>query len=679
MKEQDLMRALGNLPQDMLEEFEEWQANGTPLTGDAETEEPCIRETKTTMQRNSGAAKTRPWTIGICAAMAACLIMAVSVGKEAIGGKSDLMRAGYSAGESDAVQEMAEISHDNFDEIRINCMETAVKQNSEDAPYSLSAQIIRTPEQAQPVIDMLTPEDPADNSAERLLSLLDADALASQDVIFFGIPEDQFAGSAYGAEVSCRCMEITRDGMLTFDAVCMQHIAPEQTDRAKEFISYYGVAVEKNVVPDLTGFALRTSKFRSEYLPDGIREQEAGWDEKLRDYREKYEDEWKAYRARCEEQEGFKLWLEKEPVVPENAVEVTEQQVEAPFYAWYWVHYAGNDIEVPAGGRLEVLHNADEAAAFLTQSGQQPEDMTYFLSREWFTGDIAPSMEEDAACEPHDVLFVGIPKSEMPENVVSWSFCDASVTPSGKLHLVCNVLTGSSPEYLTDADAENFYFFLSVPQGRLPEITEWSVTFDDYHTDAQPDASVQNGEKDYKEWVWEQGTAQSYMAASVCDKYIYPVPEVQPGIVTVQGSQIRYWPGAETVAGASLLTGTDADQAWGIDWKTTSIEGVDLSKYDMIEIALPTEYANAAYSLTDMKISADGVLSLTCNISRDTQEQAETGAMIFRLLMPNDSVPNITGIQVQNEVFEQADDPNENDEYPFLQKASRMMTIQVEK
>ena len=185
MKDQDLMRALGNLPQDMLDEFAEWNANGTPLSGSgAENTAEITRanDAISAKKRDSSVTKSRPWTIGICAAMAACLVAAVSVGREAISRSKDSMSVGYSAGDSVETEVLTELSHDNYDEIKMNGMNTATKRNRADAPYSLSAQIIRTPEQAQSVIDFLTPEDPADNSAELLLAMLDADALAEQDL-----------------------------------------------------------------------------------------------------------------------------------------------------------------------------------------------------------------------------------------------------------------------------------------------------------------------------------------------------------------------------------------------------------------------------------------------------------------------------------------------------------------
>ena len=675
MKDQDLMRALGNLPQDMLDEFAEWNENGTPLSGsDAESTAEITRanDVISAKKRDISVTKSRPWKIGICAAMAACLVMAVSVGREAISRSKDSMSVGYSAGDSVETEVLTELSHDNYDEIKMNGMNTATKRNRADAPYSLSAQIIRTPEQAQSVIDFLTPEDPADNSAELLLAMLDADALAEQDVIFFGIPQEQFAGDASGAAVAYRCVEITRDGKLTLDAVCMQHISPEPSDRAKEYINYYGIAVEKNVLPDLTDFSLRLTKFRAENMPQDVKLEKDGWRlEKYREYQAKYGDEWKAFNAFSQNQEGFRLWLEKEQTAPENPeVQVVEQVIGEPFYAWYWHHYSGDDIAVPAGGRLEVLHNAEEAAAFLTNSGQQPKELAEYMNAAWFAGEGEPLMEGDTSCEPHDVIFVGIPAREMPENVISWSYRDGTVTPSGRLHLVCNVMTGSGEQAEPVADGENFYFFMSVPKGRLPEITEWSVTFDEFHSDAAVYSTEQDGQAHYKDWLMEQPVTQSYWAASLCQKYIRPVPDVQPDTVTVQGSRIMHISDTETEASASVLT-YKSDAA-------AEITDVDWEKYDVVQITLPSDDARAAVSITDLAIDADGILSLNYNIGKQEQEYAETGAFSFRLLVPKGTVPPITGINAETVVYEKSYEPDEDtDEYTFIHKSSGLMTIDI--
>ena len=116
MKDQDLMRALGNLPQDMLYEFAEWNENGTPLSGsDAESTAEITRENDviSAKKRDISAAKSRPWKIGIFAAVTACAVVAVSVG----GGIISLdkqMQAGSNAGTSMSEQ----IAENTADEIQ---------------------------------------------------------------------------------------------------------------------------------------------------------------------------------------------------------------------------------------------------------------------------------------------------------------------------------------------------------------------------------------------------------------------------------------------------------------------------------------------------------------------------------------------------------------------------------
>ena len=106
MKEQDIIKALGNLPQDMLDELTEWQQSGVPLTdalpeldsdSPARTEKPVIvqrrnRAMKQKQKKSAAPLRLLPWTAGMTAAIAACAFVAASVGKEAI---SRQQNAGY--------------------------------------------------------------------------------------------------------------------------------------------------------------------------------------------------------------------------------------------------------------------------------------------------------------------------------------------------------------------------------------------------------------------------------------------------------------------------------------------------------------------------------------------------------------------------------------------------------
>ena len=325
MKEKDFMRALGNLPQDMLDEFAEWQANGTPISGGEQAHGGSvirIHDTKSAKKHENSAAKTRPWTIGICAAMAACLVMAVSVGKEAVGRSRDAMSAGYSAGETDAIGETAEHPHDHFDEIEMGEIVTATIPEKR----ATWAKLIREPEDAELIVPLITPEDPEDQTGENIRGMLTEDFLAEHDVVIMSLLESDLADDTNGWQSVYRCIEVTRDGKLTLDVLCMQHLNPDFVpEHQMDHTHYHAFAVEKGVLPEITQFDLRAQKFRS-VQPE--------YDET--------DPEWQKYRQLEANVDSFRLWLEKAPEVievPEDAELIEAAQNDDAF----------SSISVPSG------------------------------------------------------------------------------------------------------------------------------------------------------------------------------------------------------------------------------------------------------------------------------------------------------------------------------------------
>lgn len=656
MKDQDLMRALGNLPQDMLDEFAEWNENGTPLSGAESTAEITrANDVISVKKRDISVTRSRPWKIGVFAVVAACTVVAVSVG----GGIISLdkqMQVGSNAGTSMSEQ----IAENTADEIQTTdeahtpvpldepvLSFSGVSDIYPDVPQEGAVQVIRSMDDMQTLISQTN--DPLQSDADIYTNNGINEALfAERDLLYFAVKQSDFSDNLCAASFCGG--ELADDGTLTLlFSELIEENPPEDFQQYPEDLNcYYFYSVSKDALPDISRINVKLESF---YQTDASQEN--------RDY------------IMSIPQQLTITWENRKPIIPEKPeVQVVEQVIGEPFYAWYWHHYSGDDIEVPAGGRLEVLHNAEEAAAYLTNSGQQPKELAEYMNAAWFAGEGEPLMEGDTSCEPHDVIFVGIPAREMPENVISWSYRDGTVTPSGRLHLVCNVMTGSGEQAEPIAHGENFYFFMSVPKGRLPEITEWSVTFDEFHADAAVYSTEQDGQEHYKDWLMEQPVTQSYWAASLCQKYIRPVPDVQPDTVTVQGSRIMYISDTETEASASVLT-YKSDAA-------AEITDVDWEKYDVVQITMPSDDARAAVSITDLAIDADGILSLNYNIGKQEQEYAETGAFSFRLLVPQGTVPPITGINAETVVYEKSYEPDEDtDEYTFIHKSSGLMTIDI--
>ena len=124
MRGQDLMQILSALPQDMLDELDEWQKSGAPLTGEkpenaapARTEKPVVTQRRNSNMKPKAAnapARLRAWTAGIAAAVVICAAVAVPVGKEAVR-RAQQNNAGYAESEGQPVAELSETASKAID------------------------------------------------------------------------------------------------------------------------------------------------------------------------------------------------------------------------------------------------------------------------------------------------------------------------------------------------------------------------------------------------------------------------------------------------------------------------------------------------------------------------------------------------------------------------------------
>ena len=138
--------------------------------------------------------------------------------------------------------------------------------------------------------------------------------------------------------------------------------------------------------------------------------------------------------------------------------------------------------------------------------------------------------------EPHDIIFIGVPAKDLPQNMISWDYHNGTVTRSGKLHLDFSVMTLCDDAMAVMSvdkqydDDTNFYYFISVPEGVMPDLTGWELSFTEYHSDAMPDENV----IDKPDEIGTDGMTRAH--AWLCS-----LPEYQDWESSVVGSKYITW------------------------------------------------------------------------------------------------------------------------------------------
>lgn len=723
MKEHDFLSALGKVPQEMLDELAQWQESGTPLTdhlpeldtSDPATEpvtEPEIRQRrnkpmKQTRKQNAPPVRLLPWTVGIGAAMTACLVAAVSVGREAIG-RQDSMQTGFSNGDSTiGLSEQMP-----YEEIAIekpgwfNGDEIAV-------PDEGLVQVVRNMDDAAPLIEVLSAEY-SEGAAFTMSDYLNADWLAAYDVVLMGYQDECYPDSTfYGYHDGT----VTEEGELRLEFSIFTMIPSPETKveiEKQPYNHYYFFSVPKEVLPAITEWELIFAEYSLGERTEDVLFDMLNDDGTLSEYLTS-NPVYQNYNASVEGQR----YLRKLPAktdVPEDCVEIVEVEAEPlpePLLAGNWNHYKGNDISIPADGTVAVIRTPEDAKAYRTFGNQRDEWLQITLSNPWLEG------SDDGETEPHDVIFIGMPANKMPDNTTRWNYHAGTVTPSGKLHLDFSVLSlNEMPEAIDYDNTTNFYYFISVPKGALPEITEWDVTFTEYRSDDYPDAatlakphvaSKAGGNTPLEDWLYSLPEFDNFMHSVLCGKYINWAYDDEPNTVESVGAvainlDVPVSRGYGNVIADADAGHTDAYLNYVFDQESSAYAGVadtvegyrvlrdalDLGnlelvvdrseQVDVLMLVLPVYAADASTAITDMQISADGVLSVTLNENYRTSNvdtSQDTAAVVWQIMVPHGSVPKITAINLNRELIKDTSDDSLEDRLEFISAAGRMHTIQL--
>ena len=345
-----------------------------------------------------------------------------------------------------------------------------------------------------------------------------------------------------------------------------------------------------------------------------------------------------------------------------------EQVPENAFYAWYWTGYRGDDISLE-GRTIAVIRTAADCKPYLTGSGQQDETtLEAVLSADW----LEQAYPENEAItdpvsggqiysdgQPHDVIFIGIPENELPHNTVRLVYHNGTLTPSGKLHIDISILTvtdeiaAALPADMQCSGSKCRYFFVSVPDGELPELSDADITFTAYHADALPPEYA----ADSSDTVWFDSlpAVQNWWGSVLGSKYIYRIPEAQQNILPVADTSVR-------------VTDEPSMMQQAREYRSEILPVDD--ETDELRLVLPVHDASAITALSDVRVSADGIISLTLNECYDSQnidEEKDNACVCWQMRIPKGSLPEISGGSLNRVTM--------YDETEFMHIAGQMLTI----
>ena len=676
MKEQDLIQALGSLPQDLLDELDEWQKSGAPLTGaepennaPARTGKPVItqRRNQTMKQKTEKTpARLRAWTAGIAAAVVLCTAVAVPVGREAVR-RAQQSNAGFA--ESEPAEPVTEVSAETWI-VPDGCTFFHWEDKSDLAGYY---DCLPADTKLYAFLDELGEEQPPLEAGRlkpgNVRHFVYGEDDEVYDIYFIGLPMQEAPDNP--EDLALIAGTLTQSGKLhlqigalTDAEQAVRYFETEKRQYAQPNTAFV-FAVPEGALPEITEVSTSYDEIPLEPFLTDAPEAES---ERL---------EWFVHLV---EQNSWLITANGEPgirlIADEPAEEIltaeqpdNSQSPDDAFYAWFWTGYSGNDIPLD-GITVDVIRTAADGKSYLTESGQQDQStLATVLSEEWLEQaypeseaitDPVSGRQINSDGQPHDVIFIGIPADALPRNAVTQNYHSGTLTPSGKLHIDITALTFLDeampllPEERQFDESLNRYFFITVPAGELPETIEPTVSITEYHTDLMPPESLATPQAVW-DWYIQCPAGQSWLASVVGNKFIHRIPD-EPETVPVQ------------YAYSCLLTETER-----IETEPGKDAFCDYdSETGKIGLTLPVHNAAAAAALTDLHISADGVLSLTLNeLCRSGSDLTQDTAYItWDLYVPKGSLPEITDIRLDRNTL--------SDEEAFMDIAGQLITVTKE-
>ncbi|MCQ2407193.1 MAG: hypothetical protein MJ065_01535 [Oscillospiraceae bacterium] len=359
---------------------------------------------------------------------------------------------------------------------------------------------------------------------------------------------------------------------------------------------------------------------------------------------------------------------------------IKEAVMQEPFSAWYWSSYFGDDIPLQEGLTVRMIRTAADAKPYLTGSEAQAAAhpaLGEYLTAEWL--EQSHSFGEDNSVEEpaQDMIFIGIPEDRLPLNCVWYpGLQSGTVTADGYLHLdlsiffVSDALMQKIPEQYRERQGKNAYFFISVPDGTIPDLSGWDVSLTAFESAQEPDEFQIAA--DPEDWWRSLPERQDEFLSVAGSKTITPLqamPEntVYPLLTHVTNrAQFLEKASVELAKGAIILN------------ENESIK--DKPESDLIQLKLPVSDISAKTAVTDLSVSQDGILTLTLHEYYDahgidlTQYSASAE---WTFMVPRGSVPEIRDVQIERIHYDAWNTDQDLDDDGFMQAAGTPRTIRL--
>ena len=371
--------------------------------------------------------------------------------------------------------------------------------------------------------------------------------------------------------------------------------------------------------------------------------------------------------AETELQESEEQISESDPAESEPQVPVTEDGIPV-----MWANYFGHDIDIPEGGLFKTVRTAEDAQHYLDLPGDRPDD----VNEAW----------QNVISGEYDIVLLGFSCREAPMGAASFAYHDGTVTPDGRLSIELSTFTNIA---ISGRMAlENYYMMVMVPDGSLPEITDWHVTFDNFRAALPLDSELPaaasreeaaanitdmllNGQYEY---FPNSQLYHEFTASVIGGKQIRRISgETAPNVIPVNDCALTYTVFDIPEASAVLLRSTEELDARRqnsenpdlssilkqLDWHDTY--GKDEGKWnaddeDCLLIIVPLS-GDCMSALSDIHISAEGVVSASLHelqynydmeYKKLNEPLPEMKSAVFTLFVPKGAITSeITGAMIQ--------------------------------
>ena len=505
MKPQDFMEALGGVSQEKLDALAKWQEAGTPITGKAPAQEKRIMQTaaepvptqrrrgnmKQNTRKKASVPRLFPWNIGIGAAVVACAVIAVSIGKEVIGQERQ-MQVGSNVGASMSEQMTASTANEvkNADAAHEPVLLTellsfsATDEMAIKVPNSGIAEIWHSMNDAAQIMQ---------SDVVNFEEYFSEDVFAEYDVLYLAhplaiLPENVFrfhpSGGAFLADGTLR---------MNLAALSLDEL-PEgwssDTGRLNSVNHYWFYSFPKNALQEIKTSEIDVTTYQVGELPENAKDVRGG-DSAFMEYlltTEAYH-EW-------ENTIGATMhitWAEDAPTLPEDCEEV--QSVDAAHepveIIEKLISSGGNDstmMKLPPEGAVQVLRSVEDAEACCQYSDENVAGQPF---------DFRNKLTEDVFAE-YDVLYFAFKDGKKPQYCYSVDLAGGSIAADGSTlkldfyalmfdpaHLPSDWCSVTEPDW-------NTYYFYTVPKNILPDLNAIELSFEEYSLGEIPDEILAN-------------------------------------------------------------------------------------------------------------------------------------------------------------------------------------------